>query len=279
MIVQTKPATELDLRISLLLRIWIGIECIFGVLSIFTISLSPAETKTNFSWPIQPVITAALLGGFYIAAASFYVLSLFARRWENVRVFIWASILFSSLELIATFLHWDRFSVGSLPFNVWFVSYILPPPLFIAFYFWHQQRAAPIPKSTDEPLPTNLRLLMRVLGAVLTLFALAAFIVPASITPLMPWTFSPLTLRALSGWILALGVMNLAAAQENDRTRVRIISPFFVLLLPAILLEVARYGDQVNWSSPAIWVGLAVLAVVFATGVYLIRGDWRKTMQ
>lgn len=150
MTTHTNPAADPDLRISLLLRIWIGIECLFGVLSILTISLSPAETRTNFSWPIQPVVTAALLGGFYIAAASFYVLSFFAKRWENIRVFIWASILFSSIELIATFVHWDRFTVGSLPFNVWFVSYILPPPLFIAFYFWHQRRAAPIPRS-----PTN----------------------------------------------------------------------------------------------------------------------------
>lgn len=276
---QTNPATDADLRISTLLRIWIGIECLFGVLSILTISLSPAETRTNFSWPIQPVITAALLGGFYIAAASFYVLSFFARRWENIRVFIWASILFSSIELFATFIHWDRFTVGSLPFNVWFVSYILPPPLFIAFYFWHQKRAAPIPRSSDEPLPANLRLGMRALGAVLVAFALAAFIVPASITPLMPWTFSPLTLRALSGWILALGVMNISAAHENDRTRVRIISPFFVLLLPAVLLQVARYSGQANWSHPSLWIGLIVLTAIFAIGVYLIRGDWRKTMQ
>lgn len=120
---------------------------------------------------------------------------------------------------------------------------------------------------------------MRGLGAVLVLFALAAFTVPANITPLMPWTFSPLTLRALSGWILALGVMNLTAAHENDRTRVRIISPFFVLLLPAILLQVARFSDQVNWSHPAVWIGLGVLTAIFAIGVYLVRGDWRKTMQ
>ena len=124
-----------DLRLSLLLRIWIGIEVMFGVMSLLTISLFPAETKQNFSWPIQPVVTAALLGGFYIAAASFYVLALFARCWENVRVFIIASILFSSTELLATFLHWDRFSVGTIPFNVWFVSYLLPAPLFIALEY------------------------------------------------------------------------------------------------------------------------------------------------
>jgi hypothetical protein len=268
-----------DLRISLPLRIWLGIEVMFGLMSLVTISLSPGNTAENFAWPIKPEVTAALLGGFYTAAASFYVLSLFARRWENIRVFIIASILFSSTELLATFLHWDRFSVGSLPFNVWFVSYILPPPLFIIFYIWHWRREAPIPTPADEPLPPNLRLGMCVLGALLVLLALTAFVLPTSFIPLMPWTFTPLTARALSGWILALGIMNLSAARENDRTRVRIISPFFILLLPAIALEIARYPAQVNWSHPAVYVGLVVLAIIFAIGVYLARGDWRRTMR
>ena len=274
-----KPGTVSDLRISLPLRVWIGIECIFGVLSILTISLTPVDTAQHFAWPIRPVVTAALIGAFYIAAASFFVLALFARRWENVRVFIWASILFTSAELLATFLHWDRFSVGTTPFNVWFVSYVLPPPLFIAFYFWHQRRAAPIPKAGDEPLPENLRLLMRALGALLALFAYLAFLLPAFIVPLMPWQFTPLTLRALSGWILALGVLLISVAHENDRTRVRIISPFFFLLLPAIALEVGRYAGEVNWSHPTIYVTLAVLLAIFALGVYLARGDWRRTMR
>jgi hypothetical protein len=268
-----------DLPLSWPLRVWIGIECIFGVLSILTISLTPADTPQHFAWPIRPVVTAALLGAFYIASAPFFVLALFARRWENVRVFIWASILFTSTELLATFLHWDRFSVGSTPFNVWFVSYVLPPPLFIFFYFWHQKRAAPIPKPGDEPLPENLRLGMRALGAVLALFALIAFVLPAVIIPLMPWQFTPLTLRALSGWILALGVLLLNVAHENDRTRVRIISPFFFLLLPATALELGRYANQVNWTHPTIYVALAVLSVIFAVGVYLARGDWRRTMR
>ncbi len=156
---------------------------------------------------------------------------------------------------------------------------MLPPPLFIVFYFWHQRRAPPIAKHGDEPLPENLRLLMRALGTFLALFAFIAFLLPTYIISLMPWPFTPLTLRALSGWILALGVMLWSAAYENDRTRVRIISPFFLLLLPAIAIEVGRYADQVNWSHPTIYVALAVLVVIFAIGVYLARGDWRRTLR
>jgi hypothetical protein len=268
-----------DLGLSLPLRIWIGIEVLFGLMSIVTISLSPGNTDANFSWPVKPEVTAALLGGFYFAAASFYVLALFARRWENIRVFIIASILFSSTELLATFLHWDRFSIGTTPFNVWFVSYILPPPLFIAFYIWHQRRAAPIPKAGDEPLPSGLRSLLRILGVPVALVAVVAFVMPAIIIPLMPWQFTPLTLRALSGWVLALGAMMISAAHENDRTRCRIISPFFILLLPAIAIEVLRYPDQVNRSHPTVYVALALLAATFVLGLYLARGDWRRTMR
>jgi hypothetical protein len=268
-----------DLRLSWPLRLWIAIEVAFGLMSIVTISYTPADTARHFAWPIRPTVTAALLGGFYIASASIFVLALFARRWQNIRVFIIASILFSSTELLATFLHWDRFSVGSTPFNVWFVSYVLPPPLFIAFYIWHERRAAPIPLRGDEPLPPNLRLGMHMLGAFLAFFAVLAFVVPASLIAVAPWQFTLLTARALSGWILALGVLLISAARENDRTRARIASPFFILLLPSIALEVARYSNEVNWSHPTIYVGLVLLVVIFAIGVYLARGDWRRTMQ
>jgi hypothetical protein len=267
------------LRLSLPLRVWIGIEVVFGVMSLLTISLNPADTAENFAWPIKPEATAALLGGFYIAAATVFVLALFARRWENIRVFVIASILFSSIELASTFLHFDRFSVGTLPFNVWFVSYILPPPLLTFFYVWHQRRVAPLPGTVDEPLPSGLRLGIGILGALLFLFGFAAFILPDTLIALMPWQFTALTMRALSGWIVATGAMLLSAAHENDRARVRILSPLFVLLLPAVVVEVARFSGQVDWSHPGVYGGLAVLVLIFAIGLYLARGSWRQTMQ
>jgi len=273
------PAKTPDLRLSRPLRAWLGVEVLFGVMSLLTITLTPADTARHFAWPIKPEVTAALLGGYYLASAWVFVLAFFARRWENVRVFIIATILFSSTELIATVVHWDRFTVGSLPFNVWFISYVLPPPLFIAFYLWHQRRAVPIPFATDEPLPRGLRRAMRVLGGALALLGLAALFEPDVVFPLMAWKFTPLTARALSGWILALGTMMLSAAHENDRTRARIISPFLVLLLPAVALEVWRFADQVTWSHPGVVGGLAVLAATFGIGVYLARGDWRRTMR
>jgi len=275
------PAAERirDLPLSRPLRAWIGVEVVFGLLSLVTISLTPADTARHFAWPIKPDVSAALLGGFYIAAAFVYVLALFTHRWENVRVFIIASILFSSIELAGTLLHLDRMRVGSLPFNVWFVSYVLPPPLFIGFYLWHQRRSSPAPRSRDEPLAPPLRAGLCVLGLPLVLLGLVVFVQPSALFPLMAWKFTPLTARAFSGWILALGVMMLSAARENDRTRSRIVASMFVTLLPAVAFEVARYADQVDWSHPGVYGGLAVLVATFVLGLGLARGDWRRTLR
>ncbi|MBI5717455.1 MAG: hypothetical protein HZC37_07190 [Burkholderiales bacterium] len=273
------PARIPGLPLSRPLRAWLGIEVIFGLLSLVTISLTPADTARHFAWPIKPEVTAALLGGFYFAAAFIYVLALFTRRWENVRVFIVASILFSSIEFAATLLHWERMSVGSTPFNVWFVSYVLPPPLFIGFYLWHERRNSAAPKAQDEPLAPWLRAGLVVLGTPLVLLGAAVFVQPDLLFPLMAWKFTPLTARAFSGWILATGVMMLSAVRENDRTRSRMVGAMFVPLLPAVVLEVARYPGQVDWSHAGVYGGLAVLVAIFVLGLGLALGDWRRVLR
>jgi hypothetical protein len=267
------------LPVNLPLRLWIVAEVLFGVMAVLSISLSPQDTATNFAWPIQATVTAALLGGFYVASAAIFVPALFVRRWENLRVFVPASILFTAVELLATFLHWDKFSVGTTPFYVWFASYLLPPPIFLTLYIWHQRRAAPIPQSSDEPLPTAIRSIMLVLGVALALFALAVLMAPSILIPIAPIAFTPLTARAFSGWVLAVGVMHLMAARENDRSRARMAAPFFLVLLPAITIELSRFAGEVDTTRLSFHAGAAVLVVTFAIGLFLALGDWRRTMR
>ncbi|MEP7189234.1 MAG: hypothetical protein ABI901_08600, partial [Roseiflexaceae bacterium] len=70
------------------LRVWLAVEVLFGVAAVLAIGIAPADTKTNFAWPIQPVVMAAVLGGFYITSAPLFLLPLFAKRWEMIRVMI-----------------------------------------------------------------------------------------------------------------------------------------------------------------------------------------------
>lgn len=260
------------------LRAWLAVEVLFGVAAVMAIGLSPADTETNFAWPIQPVVMAAVLGAFYITSAPLFLLPLFAKRWEMIRTMILPTALFSTVQLAATFLHWDKFSVGSIPFYVWFASYLLPPPIFISAYLWHQRKAASHSATSDDPLPFWLNRLLVICGSVLTAGAILVFIFPSLLIPIFPWQLTPLTARSLSGWLIAIGTIMLSMSHENDRTRSRLATLMFILILPALLLQMARYANEVNWSNPVLWMGLILFAVVGFCGLYLANGSWREAL-
>jgi hypothetical protein len=260
------------------LRAWLAVEVLFGVLAVLAIGLSPADSRSNFAWPIQPVVMAAVLGAFYITSAPLFLLPLFAKRWEMIRVMILPAALFSIVQLAATFLHWDKFSVGTMPFYVWFASYLLPPPIFVSAYVWHQRQAASHPAASNNSIPSWLNRLLIVCGGILTAGAILIFFFPGLLIPLFPWQLTSLTGRSLSGWLIAVGTIMLAMSRENERTRSRLVSPMLILILPALLLQMGRYADQVNWSNPVLWLGLALFAVVGFCGLYLANGSWRDAL-
>ena len=260
------------------LRAWLAVEVLFGVGAVLAIGRDPANSGTNFAWPINPVVMAAVLGAFYITSAPLFLLPLFAKRWENIRAMILPTALFSTVQLAATFLHWDKFSVGTVPFYVWFASYLLPPPIFVAAYLWHQPKAASQNVSTNDPIPFWLNRLLVICGSILTLIAVLTFIFPNWLIPIFPWQLTPLTARSLSGWLIAVGTIILSMSRENDRTRVRLATPMFILILPALLMQILRFADQVNWSSPVLWLGLLLFGIVGFCGLYLANGSWRDAL-
>jgi hypothetical protein len=186
--------------------------------------------------------------------------------------------LFSTVQLAATFFHWDKFSVGTVPFYVWFASYILPPPIFIAAYLWHQRQASSLTASSNDPIPSWLHPLLVICGSILTLIAVLTFIFPNWLIPIFPWQLTPLTARSLSGWLIAVGTIMLSMSRENSRTRARLATPMFILILPALLMQMSRFADQVNWRSPVLWIGLLLFAIVGFCGLYLANGSWRNAL-
>ncbi len=271
------PAGRAGSRIGWPLRAWFAAEVFFVVAALLSIGLHPGDTRDGWAWPIEPVVMAAVFAAFYVAVAPIMLLALFAKRWEMVRVIVPTAILFTSAELLATFLHWDRFSTETAPFYLWFASYILPPPVFLATYLWQQRRAAPA-ISHDRALDPRLRALLLVLGGLLSAEAVVAFAYPAWFQDDFPWQLTPLTARALCGFLLAVGVLMVTMAIENHRDRVRLASPMLILVLPAVALQVTRYSEQVDLSHFRVWLGLVLLGLVAFCGLALARGSWRDSM-
>ncbi len=264
--------------IALPLRMWLAVEILFGIGAVLAIGVSPQNTQTNFAWPIQPVVMAAVLGAFYASSALLFVLPFFAKRWEMIRVMILPTALFAAIQLIATFLHWTKFSVGTIPFYIWFASYLFPPPIFVAGYMWHQRRAKPKNSQLDSPLPVWTYWLFILCGSLLAFGAVLVFIFPNLLIPIFPWKLTALTARSLCGWIMITGVILLAMVRENDRARVRLGTPILILLLPTLLIQMTRFANEVDWSNSILWFGLILAAVIGLCGSYLAIGSWKESL-
>ena len=255
------------------LRAWFAVELFFAVAASLSVGLDPADSGRNFAWTIQPAVMAALFGAFYLALLPVMVLILRVRQWELARVFVLPGMAFTAAQLIVTLLHWDRFAVGTGPFNIWFASYLLPPPVFAACWFWQQRRTGP-KQASPAPLVRWERWGLVALGALFTLEALIGLVSPAWFAADAPWKISPLNARALAGYFLLLGLLMLSMAHENHRDRVRVVAPFLALLLPLVAWQLSRFPAQVNWSHPRVAIAAVLLAAVAVLGFSLLRGSW-----
>ena len=269
------PGTPIPLG----LRVWFAVEVLFGIGAVVSIGLFPQNARENFAWDVQPTVMASVLGAYYMSSALLFVLPLLARRWEMIRVMILPTALFGSAELIATLLHWDRFSVGMLPFWVWFVSYLLPPPIFFGFYIYLQRKVKTsgvvVP---GEPLSREVRTAFIHWGALLGILAVVLFIFPYLLIAAAPWKMTPLTVRAFVSWLIALATLMLSMASENDRTRILFGVPMLILVLPTVTIQIARFADQANFANAALFILYGFVLVAFVLGVFLARSDWRGAL-
>lgn len=269
------PGTPIPLG----LRVWFFAEVFFGIGAVLSVGLFPQNTRENFAWDVQPVVMAALLGAYYVSSALLFALPLFARRWEMIRVMILPAAIFSAAEFITTLLHWDRFLVSTPSFWGWFISYLLPPPIFIGYYIYLERRRKQsnivLPQ---EPLPPEVRTALIHWGGALGIIAIVLFLVPDLLINVAPWHMTPLTARAFVSWLIALAALMLSMARENDRTAVLFAVPMLLLILPTVTVQIGRFADQVNFANVALFILYGFTLVAFVLGVFLLRGDWKRAL-
>jgi hypothetical protein len=245
-------------------RAWFAAEVFFAVASSSAVLLAPQATATNFAWPIQPVVTAALFGAIYFSALPLMLAGVFTRTWEHMRVLVLPSAVFTAAMLIPTFLHWDRFLTGSVSFAIWLASYVLPPPIFLACYIWQQKRSQPVGFGVTQPLPGFVRAFLFANGAVLIVFAVAVMLFPSILQAIAPFTFTPLTSRAFAGYVTLVALLQISMALENDWQRSRLATVMLIPLPFVIVFQLIRFASGVQWGNAALWIFLIDLGLVAA---------------
>src|SRR5438094_9236173 len=77
------------------------------------LSLLTEQTDTYFAWTIAPPLTAAFLAAAYWPAVPVSLIAARETVWAKARVAVPAIWLFTTLTLVATLVHFDRFHFSS----------------------------------------------------------------------------------------------------------------------------------------------------------------------
>lgn len=245
----------------------------------------PLRTDRWFAWTIDPPMTAVFLGASYWAAAVFEWTAARSRSWSGARISVPAVFVFTSLTLVVTLVHLDRFHLGD-EFGdstravtwAWIAVYAIVPVLMIVVWV-RQVRVPGVDPSGTARLGPVLRSAVAVQAVVFLAAGAWLLIDPVGADGWWPWSISALTGRAIGAWVLALGVAAAHAVVEDDRGRVRPAAWADVAFAALQGVALARHGGDLDWGAPSAWIYLAVLVAMAGIGVATLttRGSLRSS--
>ena len=261
----------------LLLVIFSGLT----LLAFFVLFVLPGNTERAFAWTIKPPATAAFLGAAYAAGCALVLLALRKGSWAALRIPFLTILVFAVATLIATLLHLDRFHFGSPVLAAryatyfWMGVYVLVPVAMVVVLIVQERRPSPAP--APVAMPPALATTLLVQGVVLLAVGAALFGMPAVATSLWPWPLTPLTARVVAAWLLAFALCALLAWRSRDLARLDVAAWAYGLLAVLELAVILRYTGTVRWSTPAIWVYLALAVSGVLTSAHALAWLRRRS--
>jgi hypothetical protein len=224
-----------------------------------------AHTDAYFAWTIKPPLTAAFLGAGYAAGLVLVVLGLRAGAWAQARIAVVTVAVFSTLTLVATLLHLDKFhfeaggAIARFAAWFWLAVYVVVPVALVVLGL-RQERAQGTDPARRDPVPAWLAGAFALQGLVMLGVGAALYIAPSTARTLWPWTLTPLTARAVAAWLIAFGVAAVLTLTERDLSRVAAGAAAYTVLGVLELLALLRFHDEPDWGSAAA-IGYLVVAV------------------
>jgi hypothetical protein len=230
------------------------------------------NTARYFSWTIAVPVTAAFLGAAYLAAMVLEAAAACQRSWERARIAVPGVLAFSTLTLVVTLVHLDKFHLSAASALTravtwaWLAIYIAVPPV-LALLWWRQARAVPGTAPAGTPLPPPVRAALGVQGAVMLALGVALLAAPVQAATLWPWPLTALTGRAVGAWLVGLGIIAAQSWHADRRDTVAIVFPATTVFGALQLAVLAGFAHSVHWDQAPAWCYLLFLASLLAVGI------------
>lgn len=270
------PADDRLLRTTL----WTSILIVPVLVSAFVVLyLFPGDTRRLWAWTITPDLTAMVMGGGYLSGAYFFTRVATTRRWHRVGIGFLATTVFTTMLLLATLVHWDRFNHDHVSFWAWLGLYVVTPLLLPALWAANH-RTDPGRSALEEVrLHRGLRVVVGVVGVVQLSFAAVMFVRPAAVMGQWPWELTPLTTRTLAAFIAFPAVTWVCFLVDDRWSSFEIPVQTATIGLVLVGVAVLRSGDDLQGAggrAPLLVASLAA-TIVALLGLQLAMHSRRRT--
>lgn len=212
------------------------------------------QADRYFAWTIDSPLTATFLGGGYLGAAVLDSVCSRKRIWAEARLPVPAVLVFTTITLVVTLIHLEKFHMDSIFGWAWLVAYIVLP-LAGALVLINQRRAVGADPHPTQRLPRWLHAIMWLAAIGMLLLGVAMLLAPVEAARLWPWALTPLTARAVAAWLVILAVVAAQVAWEDDVLRLRPLFASYMVLGGLQVIALARHPEEVRWASPSAWIG------------------------
>jgi hypothetical protein len=244
----------------------------FVLIAGFQLFVLGGRTEDFFARTNEPSLTAAILGAGYWTSAILELGSARRREWSRARLAMPAVLFFTTITLVLSLVHVDRFHLDNVFGIAWLVVYATFPVAMATILFL-QLRAPGDDAPRRTALPGWMRLALAAQAAVLFTLGAALYADPVD-AGFWPWPLTPLTGRAVGAWLLGTGFIAAHVAIENERERVDVAMLSYAAFGALQLLAVARYSGTPDWSTLGAVAYLGLLTSMMAVGLHgwLTRG-------
>jgi hypothetical protein len=179
--------------------------------------------------------------------------------------------------LLATLLHWDRFSHGNIAFWAWITIYAVTPGLVLIAWLRNRPADPGTPDTIDAVLPRRVRLVMGAVGVAVLAAGLGLFADPGLLVTHWPWHLTPLTARVVGTCFALTGVFGLAIVGDARWSAARVALQSQAIGVCLILVGTARGWAAFDRANPLTALFVGGLVVMLLAIIVLYAAMERRT--
>lgn len=258
-----------------LVRVIAGIVVLFLVAAFGILFFLPDQTGTLFAWAIKPHMSSMFFGSAYLGGAWILAQTAIGKRWHRVQAVFPAVTVFTTAMLVATLLHWERFSLGTAPFIAWLILYIVSPFLIPTLWIYNRRTDSHEPEKSDVNVPAVAQRILRLFGVLVLFLVTVCYLVPGLIIPIWPWELTPLTARVLCGWLSVIGTLSLVNSFDPRWTSWR--ASFEGIFIAYSLIFVAAFMNPADFKTSLVnWFTLLMAVMLISILVFYVIMEARR---